>query len=84
MSLATILLAVAGLVGAILGAFLGHARGKSVGKVEGAEQAQAQQQITQAKATVQAVRERAHVDAKISDASDADLDQRLSKYDRPD
>lgn len=84
MSITTIIMMIIGVAGAIFGGLLGHRVGKSSGVAEGVTQATQTQQIEQAKATVQAVKERAHVETTVAADSDAALDARLSNYDRPD
>lgn len=69
-------------VGLMFGAFFGHGLGKSSGRREGAQQAQQQQEIIQARETVQAVQERAHVEAEVGADSYDELDTRLRKHDR--
>lgn len=84
MSLTMILMAVGGFLLAVLGALIGHPLSKSAGRKEGAEQAAKQQEIIQAKETVKAVQERAHVEAEVSSLADAELDARLQRHDRAD
>lgn len=84
MSLTAIIGIIIGLAGAILGALAGHRIGKSSGVTEGKVQASETQQVEQAKATVQAVKERAHVEVTVATDSDVELDARLSKHDRAD
>ncbi len=84
MSITAIIALIIAAVSALLGALAGNKVGKSTGRKEGADQATQQQQVTQAKATVQAVKDRSNVDQKVSIATDADLDSRLSKHSRPD
>lgn len=84
MSLTALILTVGGVILAALGGLLGHRLGKSSGVNEGRSQATHTQQIEQAQATVQAVKERADVEATISTGSDSDLDARLSRHNRND
>jgi hypothetical protein len=84
MSITTIIMFIIGVGGAILGAMIGHPFSKASGKSEGAAQAVEKQEVVQAQATVQAVKDRSSVEAQVATDSDAALDQRLSKYDRPD
>ena len=67
---------------AILGAFVGHPFSKAAGKSEGVDQANQAQANQQAQATVQAVQERSDVEVKVAAATDADLDSKLSEFDR--
>lgn len=83
MSITAIIMLVVGAIAALFGGMAGHGLGKSAGRKEGAQDATQQQEITQANATVQAVQERAHVEAKTVTATDDDLDRELSKHDRP-
>ena len=84
MSLTAIISIIIGIVGAIFGALAMRPIAKSSGITEGKAQASQTQQVEQAKATVQAVKERAHVEATVADDSDAELDARLSKHNRAD
>lgn len=83
MSITAVIGLIIAAVSALLGAFLGHARGKSVGKTEGAERAKIDQQVTQAKAAVEAIQERSNVEQKTAASPDADLDDSLSEFSRP-
>jgi hypothetical protein len=84
MSLSMILAAIGGLIALIAGIFIGKPIGKSQGVREGAQQVQQQQEIIQARETVQAVQERAHVEAEVAVSDDDDLDRELSRHSRPD
>lgn len=84
MSLTAIIGIIIGIVGAIFGALVMRPIAKSSGVMEGKTQASQTQQIEQAQATVQAVKERAHVEVTVADDSDAELDARLSKHNRAD
>lgn len=84
MSLTAIIMMVIGIGGAILGALIGHPFSKAAGKSQGAAEATQTQVVAQAKITVQAVQERAHVETQTAAASDADLDRELSAHSRPD
>ena len=53
-------------VSALLGALAMRPIAKASGRKEGAQQATQEQQVTQAKATVEAVKERADVDQKVA------------------
>lgn len=78
------IVAIAAAIAAVFGALLGNRIGKSTGRQEGAQQASQQQQLEQAAAAVKAVKDRAHADQNVSDATDSELDRRLSKHSRPD
>lgn len=69
---------------ALLGALFGNKLGKSMGRKEGAAQAVQDQQVTQAQATVQAVKERNDVEVKVAATPRADIDRELSEFSRPD
>lgn len=69
---------------ALLGALFGNKLGKSTGRKEGAAQAVQEQQVTQAQATVQAVKERNDVEVKVAATPRADIDRELSEFTRPD
>jgi hypothetical protein len=84
MSLTAIIMTIIGIAGALLGGVLGHRVGKAQGVSTGVQQQVQTQQVEQAKATVQAVKERAHVEVTVAADSDSELDARLSKHDRPD
>ena len=84
MSLTAIIGIIIGIVGAIFGALVMRPIAKSSGVTEGKAQASQTQQVEQAQATVQAVKERAHVEVAVADDSDAELDARLSKHNRAD
>ena len=84
MSLTAIIGIIIGIVGAIFGALVMRPIARSSGVTEGKAQASQTQQIEQAQATVQAVKERAHVEATVADDSDVELDARLSKHNRAD
>jgi len=84
MSIWGALLIFVGLVGTVTGGLFGHRLGKSAGVTEGAERASQTQQVEQAKSTVQAVKERVHVEVTVATDSDAELDARLSKHNRAD
>lgn len=84
MSITAIIMTVIGLVGALLGALVMRPIARSSGVTQGRAEASQTQQVEQAKATVQAVKERAHVEATVATDSDAELDARLSKHNRAD
>lgn len=84
MNLGAIIALIGAAVAALLGFLGGNKMGKTTGRKEGAEQANQEQQITQAKATVQAVKERADVDQKVAATPRADIDRELSEFSRPD
>ena len=84
MSLTAIIMTVVGLIGALLGALVMRPIARSGGITEGAARASQTQQVEQAKATVHAVKERAHVEVTVAADSDAELDARLSKHNRAD
>lgn len=84
MSITAVIALIGAAVMALLGFLGGNKVGKSTGRKEGAQQANQEQQITQAKATVQAVQERADVDQKIATTPRADIDRELSEFSRPD
>jgi len=84
MSITAIVGVIIGVVSAILGALVMRPIARSGGVTEGKAQASQTQQIEQAQATVQAVKERAHVETTVATNSAVELDERLSKYDRPD
>lgn len=82
MSLGLIITGIVSLVSLLLGAFAGHARGKSVGKVEGAQAAEQKQAEVQKDAQHEATTQRLETNEKVAAATDADLDERLSEFDR--
>lgn len=82
MSITAIIMAIVGLVGAGLGALIMRPIAKSSGIKEGVQKQAEAQQVEQSKAIIEAVQERAHVDQTVNADSDAELDERLSKYDR--
>lgn len=84
MSLSAIIMAIVGIVGAIFGALVMRPIAKSSGVKEGVQRQAEVQQVEQAKATVKAVQERAHVDQVVAGDDDAELDARLQRYDRKD
>lgn len=84
MSITAIIMAIIGLLGAGLGALIMRPIAKSSGIKEGAQKQAEAQQVEQAKAIVETVQERTHVDQTVNADSDADLDRRLSKHPRPD
>lgn len=84
MSITAIIMTVIGIVGALLGALVMRPIARSGGVTEGKAQASQTQQIEQAQATVQAVKERAHVETTVAADSDDELDARLSKHNRAD
>lgn len=84
MSLSAIIMAIIGIAGAIFGALIMRPIAKSSGVKEGVQKQAEAQLVEQAKATVQAVQERAHVDEVVNADSGDELDRRLSKHSRPD
>lgn len=84
MSLSAIIMAIIGIAGAIFGALVMRPIAKSSGVKEGVQKQADAQVAEQAKATVQAVQERTHVDQVVAGDDDAELDARLSKHSRPD
>lgn len=84
MSIKAIIALVIAAAGALLGLFAGNKLGKSTGRKEGAAKAAQDQQVTQAKATVQAVKERNDVEVKVAATPRADIDRELSEFPRPD
>lgn len=84
MSLTAIIALIGAAVVALLGFLGGNKVGKSTGRKEGAQQATQQQEITQAKAAVEAVKDRADVETKIAVTPRADIDRELSEFSRPD
>lgn len=80
---AIIALIIAAVVG-VAGMFAGNKLGKSSGRKEGAAQAVQEQQVTQAQATVKAVKERNDVEVKVAATPRADIDRELSEFSRPD
>lgn len=82
MSITAILAIIIALGSAIVGAFAGHARGKSVGKDEGVQATEVKQAETQHSAQYTAIVERLDADQKAAAAPDADLDSKLSEFDR--
>lgn len=84
MSLTAIIAILIAAGGAILGMFGGRALGKSVGIKEGQQQAQEAAKTSQSESRHKAIEERLNANQSAADASDADLDRGLSKYDRAD
>lgn len=84
MSITAIIGIVIAAVSALLGALVMRPIARSGGVTQGRAEASQTQQVEQAQATVQAVKERAHVEATVAVDSDAELDARLSKHDRAD
>jgi Na+-translocating ferredoxin:NAD+ oxidoreductase RnfG subunit len=84
MSLTAIIMTIIAAVSALLGALVMRPIARSGGVTEGKAQASQTQQVEQAQATVQAVKERAHVEVTVATDSDSELDARLSKHDRAD
>lgn len=84
MSIEQIIIGVISIVSAIIGALVMRPFAHSAGKSQGRTEASQTQQVEQAKATVQAVKERAHVEITVAADSDAELNARLSKHNRPD
>lgn len=84
MSMTAIIAMIIAGVSAILGALVMRPIAKASGRKEGAKLATQEQQVTQAKATVEAVKERADVDQKVASTPRADIDRELSEFSRPD
>jgi len=84
MSLSSIIMAIVGIIGAIFGALIMRPIAKSSGIKEGVQKQAEVQVVEQAKAAVQAVQERAHVDQVVAADSDDELDARLSRHSRHD
>lgn len=84
MSITAVIMAIVGIVSAIFGALVMRPIAKSSGVKEGVQKQVEVQVAEQAKVTVQAVQERAHVDQVVNADSDDELDRRLSKHSRSD
>lgn len=84
MRLSAIIMAIIAIGGAIIGGLFGHKIGRSSGVSDGVQKQVEVQQVEQAKATVRSVQERANVEKTVSADNDSALNDRLSKYDRPD
>lgn len=77
-----ILMGIAALVSALISGVGMHALGKSAGKKEGTQEAETKQAETQHSAQFEAITQRLDADAKAAATPDADLDRKLSEFDR--